>query len=210
METLCLEALARGLGGLEDFAGMPGSVGGAVFMNARCYGVEMSQVLAWVSSADADGRMQRRLVAAAAAAAEWSYKRSPYQPGGAAAGELIQEAAFRLEPADDAAAARIARVMRERRADRVSKGHYRLPSAGSVFKNDRAFGAPTGVLLDRLGLRGRRIGDALISPWHANIFVNAGRATAADMRKLIELAQREARESLGVELEPEILMVGEF
>ena len=64
--------------------------------------------------------------------------------------------------------------MRERRADREAKGHYRLPSAGSVFKNDRSFGAPTGALLDGLGLRGRRIGDAMVSPWHANIFVNAG------------------------------------
>jgi UDP-N-acetylmuramate dehydrogenase len=115
-----------------------------------------------------------------------------------------------LTPADDDAAARIARVMRERRADREAKGHYRLPSAGSVFKNDRSLGAPTGALLDRLGLRGRRIGDAMISPWHANIFVNAGSATAADMRELIELAMREARERLGIELEPEVLMVGEF
>jgi UDP-N-acetylmuramate dehydrogenase len=100
--------------------------------------------------------------------------------------------------------------MRERRADREAKGHFRLPSAGSVFKNDRSLGAPTGKLLDGLGLRGRRIGDAMVSEWHANIFVNAGRASAADMRALIELARREARERLGAELESEVLTVGEF
>jgi UDP-N-acetylmuramate dehydrogenase len=209
METLCLDALAKGLGGLEDFAGMPGAVGGAVFMNARCYEIEMSRVLAWIISAGADPAapgLSRRTVDST----EWSYKRSPFQAGGASAGELILEAAFRLGTADDRAAARIARVMRERRADREAKGHYRLPSAGSVFKNDRSFGAPTGALLDRLGLRGRRIGDAMVSPWHANIFVNAGRATAADMRELVELARAEARTRLGLELEPEILMAGEF
>lgn len=217
METLCLGALARGLGGLEDFAGMPGSVGGAVYMNARCYGAEMSEALAWVASVDGGGRASRRLVSGAEGEApasdrarEWSYKRSPYQAGGASAGEFIIEAAFRLRPVDDGAAARVARVMRARRADREAKGHYRLPSAGSVFKNDRSLGAPTGALLDRLGLRGRRIGDAMVSPWHANIFVNAGRATAADMRSLVDLARAEARARLGVELEPEILMVGAF
>ncbi len=206
IDDLCLEALARGLGGLEDFFGMPGSVGGSVFMNARCYEREMSQVLSWVSSADDSGRIRRRIMNCD----EWAYKRSPYQPEGRAGGELVIEAGFHLTRLDEAGAARTAAVMRTRRADREAKGHYRLPSAGSVFKNDRRFGSPTGKLLDGLGLRGRTIGGAMISPWHANIFVNAGGATAADMRALIELAQSEAREKLGVELEPEVLMIGEF
>ncbi len=238
VDELCLEALARGLGGLEDFFGMPGTVGGAVYMNARCYDREMSQVLAWVGStrgheaADGSGRVTRRAVdasrpvgaAAPCAAPGWAYKRSPYQPGGAAgaapgaagaapgaaAGELILEAAFRLTRLADAGAALAAAAMRGRRADREAKGHYRLPSAGSVFKNDRRLGAPTGRLLDGLGLRGKSIGGALVSPWHANIFVNSGGATAADMRALIELARSEARRELGAELEPEVLMVGEF
>jgi UDP-N-acetylmuramate dehydrogenase len=211
IDELCLEALSRGLVGLEDFNGMPGSVGGAVFMNARCYEREMSQVLAWTLAVDDRGRLMRReLGAPNEKRAEWSYKRSPFQAEGQAAGELILEAAFRLEGADDEAVLRKARVMRERRADREAKGHYRLPSAGSVFKNDRSLGAPTGKLLDGLGLRGKRIGDAMVSAWHANIFVNAGSATAADMRELIELARREAREKLGLELESEVLMVGEF
>lgn len=207
MDKLCREALGRSLGGLEDFYGMPGSVGGAVFMNARCYEREMSQVLSYVLSVDASGALARRDLGSVG---DWSYKRSPYQAGGSAAGELILEAGFRLIKADGDAKARIESVMRERRADREAKGHYRLPSAGSVFKNDRSLGAPTGKLLDGLGLRGKRIGDALVSAWHANIFVNAGNATAADMRSLIEFAQREAREKLGIKIESEVLMVGEF
>jgi UDP-N-acetylmuramate dehydrogenase len=236
IDELCLEALALGLGGLEDFYGMPGSVGGAVYMNARCYEREMSQVLAWVASTpgvettrgvettDGEGRAARRTVGAGpggtAAGEGWGYKRSPYQIGGAAAGggappgeaagELVLEAGFRLTRLDDDGAARAAAAMRARRADREAKGHYRLPSAGSVFKNDRSLGAPTGKLLDGLGLRGRSIGGAMVSPWHANIFVNSGGATASDMRALIDLARDEARKALGAELESEVLMVGEF
>jgi UDP-N-acetylmuramate dehydrogenase len=218
IDELCLEALARGLGGLEDFCGMPGSVGGAVFMNARCYEREMSDVLAHVASVDRLGGARRMAVSRSARAATptpgateaWGYKRSPYQEGGEAAGDLVLEAAFRLARLDDEGAARTAAIMRGRRADREAKGHYRLPSAGSVFKNDRSLGAPTGKLLDGLGLRGKRIGGAMVSNWHANIFVNADRASAADMRALIELARSEAREKLGVELESEVLMVGEF
>jgi len=220
IDELCLDALAAGLGGLENFYGMPGTVGGAAFMNARCYETEMSQVLAWIDSADAQGRITRRDVAPsgidAATGAAWTYKRSPYQSGatgvepGEAAGELILEAGFHLKRLSDEGAAAVAAVMRNRRADREAKGHYKLPSAGSVFKNDRSLGAPTGKLLDGLGLRGRRIGAAMVSPWHANIFVNAGGATAADMRSLIELAQREALEKLDIRLECEVLTVGEF
>lgn len=213
IDELCLDALASGLGGIEDFFGLPGSVGGAAFMNARCYEVEMSQVLEWVESVDAEGQRRRRELRAQAdgsSVPEWSYKRSPYQGGGAAAGELILEAAFRLKSLDDEGAARAAAAMRSRRLDREAKGHYRLPSAGSVFKNDRSLGAPTGKLLDSLGFRGRRIGDAMVSPWHANIFVNAGDAKAADMRALIELAQAEARDRLGAKLESEVILAGEF
>jgi UDP-N-acetylmuramate dehydrogenase len=203
MDELCLEALARGLGGMEDFAGLPGTVGGAAYMNARCYEREISQVLAWARYLTPEGGIEMRQ----AIPSEWSYKSSPFQPGGPASGSLLLEAAFRLEPADPAATAA---TMRARRADREAKGHYRLPSAGSVFKNDRSLGSPTGKLLDSLGLRGSRVGGAMVSPWHANIFVNAGGATAADMVALIELAQREARERLGAELESEVILAGEF
>jgi len=204
VDRLVEAACDRGLAGLENFYGMPGSVGGAVFMNARCYEVEMADRLAWVEHvALPGGAVLRR----AFDPAEWSYKRSPFQAGGSCAGHIVLAAAFRLRPGDPE---ELRRVMAEKHSDREAKGHYRLPSAGSVFKNDRKLGKPTGKILDELGMRGRRIGGAMVSEWHANIFVNAGGATAADLRALIELAQREARERLGVELEPEVLFVGDF
>jgi UDP-N-acetylmuramate dehydrogenase len=204
VDRLVEAAADRELAGLETFYGMPGSVGGAVFMNARCYEVEMVDRLAWVEHAPRDGSPVAR---SALDPAEWSYKRSPFQDGGPCAGHIVLAAAFRL-PAGDPGELR--RAMAGKRADREAKGHYRLPSAGSVFKNDRRLGKPTGKILDELGMRGRRVGGAMVSEWHANIFVNAGGATAADLRALIELAQREARERLGAELEPEVLFVGDF
>jgi UDP-N-acetylmuramate dehydrogenase len=204
MDGLCEKALDLGLAGLETFYGMPGRIGGAVYMNARCYEVEVADRLAWVESVAATGgAVERRRFDRA----EWAYKSSPFQPGGAAGGRVILGAAFRLREGEREA---IAEVMRAKRADRETKGHYRLPSAGSTFKNDRRLGAPTGKLLDELGMRGRRVGGAMVSPWHANIFVNAGGATASDIAALVDLVRGEARARLGVELESEILFVGEF
>jgi UDP-N-acetylmuramate dehydrogenase len=183
---------------------MPGSLGGAVYMNARCYEVEVADRLSWVDSVLPDGSGPERRPARPG---EWSYKRSPYQAGRAAAGRVILGAAFALAPGDSR---EIGRVMAEKRADREAKGHYRLPSAGSVFKNVRRLGRPTGKILDELGLRGRRIGGAMVSAWHANIIVNSGGARAADILALIELCREAARRELGVDIEPEVLLVGEF
>lgn len=201
VDGLCEACQAVALAGLETFYGMPGSLGGAVYMNARCYEVEMADRLSWVESALPDGSgVERRDLDPG----EWAYKLSPFQPGQACAGRVILGAGFALAPGDPVA---IGRTMAEKRADREAKGHYRLPSAGSVFKNDRSLGKPTGRILDELGLRGRRIGGAMVSKWHANIFVNAGGATAADLRALVDLARDEARRALGIELEPEVLFV---
>ena len=104
----------------------------------------------------------------------------------------------------------IVRQMQTYRADREQKGHFRYPSAGSVFKNNYALGKPTGKLLDELGLKGLQQGGAQISPWHGNIIINTGNATAADIRALTLKAAACVKESLGLELEPEILFVGDF
>lgn len=201
--TLCEEALIHSLSGLEAFYGMPGSVGGAVYMNARCYEEDISAHLASLTAISPQGTMVRL----EPASLSWEYKRSPFQAQGTHAGWTVAAAAFRLQSEDARA---IAFRMREKMADRLRKHHFDFPSAGSVFKNNRAFGKPTGKLLDELGLRGFRIGDAMVSPWHANIFINAGKARACDMRQLIEFAQNEALAKLGLSLELEILFLGEF
>lgn len=224
---LVTKAAELGLGGLEFAAGLPGSVGGAVYMNARCYEREFADALAYVdylpaatggepasggpasaggSAGASDGgaaRPARLLVERG----DWTYKRTPFMPGGSSAGAAVIGAAFILRPADPAT---LKARMAELEADRRAKGHFDYPSAGSLFKNNRAFGRPTGKILDELGFRGLRVGDAMVSPKHANIFVNAGRATAADMIALIRRAQDAAREAFGYELEPEVATLGEF
>jgi UDP-N-acetylmuramate dehydrogenase len=195
----CLE---NGLGGMENFAGLPGTIGGAVFMNARCYDTEMSAVLQSVAYWR-DGEAGTALIAAG----EWGYKRSPFQAGGRLAGAVILGAAFGLPPLDAAGVAAAREKAAWCRADRAAKGHFRLPSCGSVFKNDRSFGAPTGKIIDALGLRGTAVGGAQVAPWHGNIIVNTGEATAADVRKLVELVEKRVWEAKGLRLEREIILL---
>jgi UDP-N-acetylmuramate dehydrogenase len=203
IDSLCEEALAFGLQGLENFYGMPGSLGGAVFMNARCYEEDIAAVLGSLRILSPDGEMKTL----DSSDLGWSYKRSAFQPGFAYDGWIVTAAELTLRRAD---APFIASVMRSRKLDRISKGHYRYPSAGSMFKNNRDFGKPTGAILDSLEFKGRRLGDAAVSPWHANIFVNMGRASAKDMRALIESAQEAALQAYGFSLEPEVRFVGQF
>ncbi len=203
VDRLCEHALAFERDGLENFYGMPGSLGGALYMNARCYEKDFSELVESISIASPGGRIST----VRPPTGQWAYKKSPFQPGGALEGSIIVGATLGL---GSGRAEEIAGVMRARKSDRTAKGHYRLPSAGSVFKNDRSFGKPTGLILDSLGLKGTRIGDALVSTWHANIFVNAGKAKAEDMKALIETAQERAYSVYGFRLEPEVLLVGEF
>jgi UDP-N-acetylmuramate dehydrogenase len=192
-------ALARGLSGLEFAYSLPGSVGGAAWMNARCYGAEISDVLEHVDCLGPDLGMRRYVMNRA----DWSYKRSPFQRER----HVILEVGLRLAPGERTV---MQEQMLSHRSDRESKGHFLHPCAGSVFKNNRAFGAPTGQLIDSLGLKGTRIGGAQVAPFHGNIFINTGDARASDMRALIELVEREVRTRLGLELEREVILAGDW
>jgi len=120
---------------------------------------------------------------------------------------LILRAGFALQPGDkDESTAQ----MQAHRTDRASKGHFHRPSAGSAFKNDRAFGSPTGKIVDSLGLRGYATGGAAVSPAHANIVVNTGGATARDVVDVLEHVEQAVFERFGFRLEREILLVGEW
>jgi UDP-N-acetylmuramate dehydrogenase len=199
IDDVACHAHERGLSGLEFAASLPGTVGGAVWMNARCYEREIADALESVESLDAGLVARRRTVDPAA----WGYKRSPFQ----SADEVIVRAVFRLGAGDPIA---IGDEMRRHREDRVAKGHFRHPCAGSVFKNDRSFGKPTGRLIDELGLKGLAVGDAQVAPFHGNIIVNLGRATAADVRALIERVEREVADRLGLRLEREVVLAGDW
>jgi UDP-N-acetylmuramate dehydrogenase len=194
------EAGEHGLAGLEFAYSLPGSVGGAVWMNARCYGGEISDVLERVdylagASFEARGYEKRN--------EDWGYKKSPFQDRE----KVVLSASFRLRAGERA---ELRRKMQSYREDRERKGHFLHPCAGSIFKNNRAFGAPTGQLIDSLGLKGTRIGEAQIAPYHGNIFINEGGARAADMRSLIQKVEEEVRTRLGFELEREVILVGEW
>ncbi|GHV01961.1 UDP-N-acetylenolpyruvoylglucosamine reductase [Spirochaetia bacterium] len=190
---------AEGWGGLEFLAGMPGTVGGAVWMNARCYEKSISDVLIETEILNEKREIERIPFNAS----DFDYKHSPFQNRDV----LILAASFRLEKRPEAA---ILREMAEHRKDREEKGHYRFPSAGSAFKNNRAFGKPTGKIIDELGLRGLQIGGAQIAPFHGNIIINTGNAVAADIRTLADMVREKAHAALGIELESEILFVGDW
>jgi UDP-N-acetylmuramate dehydrogenase len=195
-------AAVAGLSGLEFLAGMPGSVGGAVWMNARCYGREIADALVETEVIDFSGA-EPRYAQLPAVKEEFGYKRSPFQ----SRDMLILSASFRLTPGKTPD---IRATMDAHRADREAKGHYRYPSAGSVFKNNPNFGKPAGKIIDELGLCGLRKGGAQVAPWHGNIIVNIGGATASDIRALVEEVAARVKSAVGIVLEPEILFVGEW
>ena len=193
---LARDATARGLAGLEYAEGIPGTVGGALFMNAGAYGGEVSGVVDEVEGVDAEGRL-RRLGRDTLA---FSYRRTALP-----AGFLVTAVRFRLRPeAADAVQARLDEARRRRLAGQPQGN----PSAGSIFKNPG--GDFAGRLIEVAGLKGARAGRARISDRHANFIVNEGGARAADVKALMDVAQREVWERSGVWLEPEVQLVGSW
>ncbi len=190
---------ASGLAGLDFLFGMPGSVGGAIWMNARCYDEEIADKLLWVDLMYPDGRISRIPMKKS----EWAYKLSPFQ----SLNGTILRAGFAVTRGEQA---ELKASMREKRNDREAKGHYKKPCAGSAFKNNRAFGAPSGLLIDRCGLKGTRIGGARVSDWHGNIIINDQGAAASDVRKLLIMVRARVEEDTGFLLEEEVLPVGDW
>ena len=188
-----------GLAGLDFIYSMPGSVGGAVWMNARCYDGEIYPILESVEIVTPDGVPDTYTPKPE----DFDYKRSPFMTSNA----IMTEVTLRLDRGNPQA---LWRVMREHEADRRAKGHFIAPCAGSVFKNNRAFGSPSGAIIDSIGMRGTTIGGAKVSDLHANIVINTGSASANDIRRLIERIHDEVERRLGYDLEPEVLYVGDW
>ena len=185
----------KGLAGLEFAAGIPGSVGGALFMNAGAFRGEIKDVLDSVRLLEASGLVLERR------REEWKFF---YRSLGLEKGEIILGGKFRLKAENGQEVKnRIEEIMRQR----MSKQPYDLPSAGSVFKNPPQ--GPAGKLIEEAGLKGYHIGDAQISEKHANFIVNRGQARAQDILALIELAREKVYQEKGVWLEMEIQVMGE-
>lgn len=188
-----------GLSGLEFGVNIPGTVGGAVKMNANAYGGELARVLEWVRIVTPDGTEQRTPDQLG-----FRYRRSNLRPG-----EIVSGASFALHPAEsDEVKATLAGMRDQRKAAQPSG----IKTFGSTFKNpadERAEGRTAGMLLEAAGCRGLRVGGARFSEKHANFVENMGDATTADVLELMREGRRRVRERFGVELEAEVQLLGE-
>lgn len=194
LSALCKTALEHSLTGLEFAYGIPGTVGGAVYMNAGAYGGEMKDVLEAVSYLTADGRWVDR----EASELDFSYRHSAFEENGA----CILGAVFHLEKGDpDAIKARMNELMQKR----IDKQPLDKPSGGSTFK--RPPGAFAAALIDQCGLRGYRHGGAAVSDKHCGFVVNLGGATCADVLALCDEVRAIVKEKTGYDLEKEIRVV---
>jgi len=189
---------AMGLTGMEFIAGIPGSLGGCVAMNAGTKLGEMKDVVTRVELATAEGAGF-----VAAAALDFGYRRARLP-----AGAVVTRVECRLKPADAAGLAESERLMVEDREKRRRTQPYDKPTFGSTFTNPP--GDHAGRLIEAAGLKGHRIGNAVWSPVHANFVSNLGGATAADVLALMRLARARVKERFGVDLETEVRLVGEF
>lgn len=191
-----------GYGGLHIFVGVPGTVGGGVYMNAGCHGGDWSEVVERVTVVDRTGRD----TVLARSEIPFTYRRSGLD------GRIVLETTVRLRPEEQH---RLDQAVAEMFEWRQRGTPFNQPCCGSVFKNPagpswKRENAPktAGQLIESVGLKGFAIGGAQVSPMHANYFVNTGTATAADVRKLIEHVQQTVQQQFGIRLEPEVKLIG--
>ena len=189
-------AAENGLAGLEFACGIPGSLGGAVFMNAGAYGGEMKNVVTRVKTVAHNGN----IITYEKDELDFGYRHSVFQHNGQAICEITME----LAPGDRE---EIQAKMADFTQRRESKQPLEMPSAGSTFKRPQGYFA--GTLIDETGLKGLQVGGAQISTKHAGFVVNSGNATAADVLSLIKEVQDRVYAKNGVRLFPEVRIIGE-
>lgn len=190
------KAAELGLSGMEFAVGIPGSIGGAVYMNAGAYDGEMSKVVKSVRVMDAAGEVSEL----SAGELDFGYRHSALQ----GSGKIVTSVTVELAAGDKQA---IAEKMADFSNRRITKQPLELPSAGSMFKRPPGYFA--GTLIDQTGLKGYTVGGAQVSTKHAGFVVNIGGATAADVLQLISDVQAKVFAAHGVKLEPEVLVLGE-
>ena len=194
LAALCVFAQRNSLTGLEFAYGIPGNVGGAVFMNAGAYGGEMKDVVERVTFVTKNGEIQT----VSGPECEFSYRHSIFTENSG----CITEVCFRLQPGDGAA---IRARMDELMARRKEKQPLEYPSAGSTFK--RPVGGYASELIDRCGLKGLRVGGAMVSEKHAGFLINYDNATCADVLALVKCVQDAVKAQTGFALECEMKYV---
>lgn len=191
------EAAKNSLSGLEFAAGIPGTVGGAIVMNAGAYGGEMKDIVTSVKVLTLDGTVKEL----SSEELEFSYRHSCILEKQ----YIVLEAVVELQPGEEA---QIRTVMADLKNRRIEKQPLEYPSAGSTFQRPEGYFA--GKLIEDAKLRGYSVGGAQVSEKHCGFVINKGGATAADIQKLIEDVREKVYEKFQVELKPEIKMIGEF
>ncbi|PIR54680.1 UDP-N-acetylenolpyruvoylglucosamine reductase [Candidatus Peregrinibacteria bacterium CG10_big_fil_rev_8_21_14_0_10_36_19] len=197
--VLINECIKNGYSGLEKWVGLPGTIGGAVYGNAGCNGLETKEILTEATILDpltAETRTVKNTYF------EFTYRHSKLKE----TGEILVDATFSLQK-DVLTAEQQRAIMSEIQQFRLTKQPHG-PSSGSFFKNPSP-DKPAGLLIDQAGLKGTKIGDAQISEKHGNFFLNLGKATASDISQLAQKAQKEVYEKFQINLEPEVQILTE-
>lgn len=197
LSKVAAAAAAAGLSGMEFAAGIPGSIGGAVTMNAGAYGGEMKDILQEVTVLTPEGGEKTLSLEEL----DLSYRHSCISEQGC----VVLEAVISLTPAPEE---EIRAKMADLRNRRVEKQPLEYPSAGSTFKRPEGYFA--GKLIMDAGLRGYAVGDAQVSEKHCGFVINRGNATAAEILQLMQEVQERVKTQFGVTLEPEVKRIGEF
>lgn len=196
LKTLCRFARDSGLSGLEFAYGIPGTVGGAVYMNAGAFDGWISDVIEWAEAVFENGETKRL----SRDEMKFGYRKSVFMDSPA----IVVSAAFRLKPGNPAG---ISERMEEYLRTRKEKQPLEFPSAGSFFK--RPEGNFAGALIENCGLRGCRVGGAQISQKHCGFIINLGGATCSDVKALADKVIKTVYRNHGIKLEPEVCFVGE-
>ncbi|PCJ63462.1 MAG: UDP-N-acetylenolpyruvoylglucosamine reductase [Planctomycetota bacterium] len=200
VQELTQWAIKNNLSGLEFAGGLPGSLGGAVWMNARAYGSEFSKIVTWAEAVNQNNEVEffnndeMNFV----------YKHSVFQERPL----RLTKVRMKLLTLDDNTS--INNKTQSNIDDRDSKDQYHIKSAGCVFKNNYAAGIPSGKLIEDAGLKGYQIGGAEIYAKHANFVVNKNNAKASDVIALMQLAKKAVQDKFNITIEPEVQFIGDF
>lgn len=195
LSRLANTAKQNSLSGMEFASGIPGTLGGAIFMNAGAYGGEMKDIVLSVTYADENGDIRT----ISGNEADFGYRHSIFSDRGCA----VLKCTIKLEKGDTE---QISALMKDYTKRRNEKQPIDMPSAGSTFKRPEGYFA--GQLIENAGLKGTSVGGAQVSEKHAGFIVNKGGATSSDVVKLIELVKTKVFENSGVMLEPEVKIIG--
>jgi len=192
LPRLCIDVARAGLSGIEGLGGIPGTVGGALWMNAGAYGHEIGTVTETVRVA-----REGKVVEIPGSSVQWNYRHTSFREG-----ELLLGATLRLKPDDPE---QIKKRMDDAKSRRLATQPHGARSAGCFFKNPPASTIGTGKIIDEMGMKGQRRGSAIVSPVHANFIVTEGEdARAEDALALAEEIRERVRREQGIELEYEV------